>query len=240
MINKSLINIYFLVLLLTSLSCINLKPNTKNALMKPQQYTYLALGDSYTIGEGVEESGRYPNQAATFLKSSGVNISQPKFIAKTGWTTDELVKGILEADIKDNEYDLVTLLIGVNNQYRGRPVDNFETEFRDLLDDAIDFAGGNPNHVIVLSIPDWGITPFATDRETEKEKVATEIDAYNSSKKQISSALGVHYIDITEEYRKTGSSSEMLVSDKLHPSALVYLAWAKKIQKVVEDKMGFK
>ncbi len=236
--NLSATKINFLAIFLIFTGCSNLKTSSKYPLMKSQQYTYLAIGDSYTIGEGVEEPDRYPNQTVALLKSSGIHFAPPKIIAKTGWTTDELVKGIMEADIKDNKYDVVTLLIGVNNQYRGREVDNFASEFSNLLKDAIHFAGGNPNHVIVLSIPDWGITSFATSKGTDRAKVSNEIDAFNSSKKQISKSLGVHFIDITEEYREIGSLPEMLVTDQLHPSAMVYVRWAQKIQNVVENEMG--
>jgi lysophospholipase L1-like esterase len=218
------------------LGCIE-KDNTNK--MEEKTYSYLALGDSYTIGEGVEESGRYPNQAVKALKSKNLVFDKPIIIAKTGWTTDELDKGIEAAGIEGKSYDLVTLLIGVNNQYRGRPVSDYETEFRKMLNKAIQFAKGSPKHVAVLSIPDWGITPFATDRGTDKDKVAKEIDAYNMAKERISKELGVYYIDITEEYRKIGALPEMVVEDKLHPSALVYQSWSDKLTKIVSEEMEF-
>nr|WP_283773992.1 SGNH/GDSL hydrolase family protein [Aquiflexum sp. TKW24L] len=207
--------------------------------MEEKSYTYLALGDSYTIGEGVEESGRYPNQAVEIWKSNNLIFKDPTIIAKTGWTTDELDKGINDTGVEGKTYDLVTLLIGVNNQYRGRTVSDYEVEFRKMLTKAIKFAKGDPKHVVVISIPDWGVTPFAANRGTDSEKVAKEIDAYNAAKKSISTEMGVHYIDITDEYRKIGALPEMVVEDKLHPSALVYKSWAEKLTKIVSEEMVF-
>ncbi len=207
--------------------------------MEGKTYTYLALGDSYTIGEGVEESERYSNQAVEILKSKNLIFEKPLIIAKTGWTTDELDKGIEAAGIEGKTYDLVTLLIGVNNQYRGRPISDYEIEFQKMLTKAIQFAKGDPKHVLVISIPDWGVTPFAETRGTDREKIAKEIDDCNAAKERISIQLGVHYIDITEEYRKIGALPEMVVEDKLHPSALVYKSWSEKLVKVVLDKMEF-
>ncbi len=235
---KIIIKIFLSIVLFAGYSCITMK-STPSQNQNDTSKTYLALGDSYTIGEGVEEKDRYPNQTVEMLKSSGMTFSEPLIIAKTGWTTDELVKAIADAKIGGKTYDLVTLLIGVNNQYRGRPVENFKAEFADLLEKAIAFADGNPRHVVVLSIPDWGMTPFASAKEVDKEKVAGEIDQYNAAKKQITGEKEVHYIDITEEYRATGSLPEMLVADKLHPSGMVYQKWAKKIHGVVVESMEF-
>lgn len=220
------------------LNCME-KENPKK-LLEEKTFTYLALGDSYTIGEGVDEKDRYPNQTIALLKTKGLTFDQPTIVAKTGWTTDELMKGINDAGISDNSYDLVTLLIGVNNQYRGREVENYKKEFRVMLEDAIHFAKGNPNHVIVLSIPDWGVTPFASTRSTDKEKVASEIDTYNQANKTIAEELGTHYIDITQRYREIGALPEMVVDDKLHPSALVYGEWAEQLANIISSKMAFR
>lgn len=226
-----------LIILVISSLYLGCKEKDNTDKMEEKTYSYLALGDSYTIGEGVEESGRYPNQAVEALKSKNLFFEKPTIIAKTGWTTDELDQGIEAAGIHGKTYDLVTLLIGVNNQYRGRPVTDYESEFRKMLTKAIQFAKGNPKHVVVISIPDWGITPFAENRGTGKEKVAKEIDAYNAAKERISKELGVFYIDITEEYGKIGALPEMVVEDKLHPSALVYKSWSEKLVKVISEKM---
>ncbi|WP_282298557.1 GDSL-type esterase/lipase family protein, partial [Stenotrophomonas sp. PS02289] len=121
---------------------------------------YLALGDSYTIGEGVAEQGRWPVQLSAALRAAGVDIADPQIIATTGWTTDELDAGI-DAAAPQGPFDLVTLLIGVNNQYRGRSVDEYRTQFSALLQRALGFAGQRAQRVLVLAIPDWGVTPFA-------------------------------------------------------------------------------
>lgn len=202
--------------------------------MRDRKLTYLALGDSYTIGEGVDESDRYPNQLVKRLsKETFFNWKDPKIIAKTGWTVDELNEGINNTDLSDQPFDLVTLLIGVNNQYRGRPVNVYKTEFEAMLKRAIAFAGDKPDHVVVISIPDWGITPFATSRGTDKVKVAGEIDAYNQAKKDVCDNYGVFFIDITEDYREIGAKPEMVVEDNLHPSGLVYTRWTEKLFKKV-------
>lgn len=202
--------------------------------MSDRKLTYLALGDSYTIGEGVDESDRYPNQLVKRLsKETFFNWKDPKIIAKTGWTVDELNEGINYTDLSDQPFDLVTLLIGVNNQYRGRPVNVYKTEFETMLKRAIGFAGDKPDHVVVISIPDWGVTPFAISRGTDKAKVAGEIDAYNQAKKEVCDNYGVFFIDITEDYREIGAKPEMVVEDNLHPSGLVYTRWTEKLFKKV-------
>jgi lysophospholipase L1-like esterase len=231
-------------LLSLQMACVSLQPTRTNQKdiksMENQELTYLALGDSYTIGEGVEESGRYPNITRSLLAKEAIFFSKPMIIAKTGWTTDELAKGIEAANIQENTYDMVTLLIGVNNQYRGRPVENYKEEFRSLLLDAITFAKGDPNRVAVISIPDWGITPFAKTKTTDQDKVSREIDAYNAAKKEIAEALKVYFIEITQEYRQIGAQPEMVVSDNLHPSSLVYEKWAKKLTETILSSMEFR
>lgn len=204
---------------------------SKNMTEKPLKY--LALGDSYTIGEGVLESERYPMILADLLAKENISVEKPKIIATTGWTTDELQKGIANTSGLENHYDLVTLLIGVNNQYRGRSVENYREEFTALLDQSINFAGHDPERVIVLSIPDWGITPFAQEKGTDQDKVATEIDRFNQAKKEISHSKGVAYIDITEHYRRFGDKENGVVGDKLHPSGKIYQYWAEQVKSKV-------
>ncbi len=214
--------------------CASIQKTAKqNQKMNQHIMTYLALGDSYTIGEGVALEERYPNQAVAILKEKGVIFSDPKTIAKTGWTTDELAKGIEAAEIDGNTYDMVTLLIGVNNQYRGRPIENYKLEFKSMLQQAITFAKGDEKHVVVLSIPDWGVTPFASERGSDQAKVAREIDEYNKAKKEICNQLGVVYIDITEHYRVYGMKPEGVVADKLHPSGWIYMHWAEQLVEVI-------
>ena len=205
-------------------------PETSHSL------TYLALGDSYTIGEGVADEERYPVQLVDALNQAGkFRFSPPQIIAQTGWTVDELEAGINASEIEVEGYDLVTLLIGVNNQYRGRSVAEFEMEFETMLKRAIGFARGRKDHVIVISIPDWGVTPFAKGKEVDPKKVALEINAFNNAKQAVCSQLGVAFVEITEDYREIGAKPEMVVDDELHPSGLVYSRWTEKLLTQVEQ-----
>lgn len=225
-------NIFIPLLISLVFACGSPQSNSSNdeQRMQSRPLTYLALGDSYTIGEGVAEEDRYPNQLVEKLRiATEQTWEDPEIIAKTGWTVEELEEGILDAAPTGEPYNLVTLLIGVNNQYRGLPVDDFQREFEQMLLRAIGFAGNLPNHVFVLSIPDWGVTPFATEKGSDKEKVKTEIDAFNAAKREICRKYGVVFIDITEEYRQIGSQPDMVVEDQLHPSALVYERWSQKL-----------
>jgi Lysophospholipase L1 and related esterases len=193
---------------------------------KKHMYTYLALGDSYTIGEQVAMQDNFPYQLVSMLKKDNFDIADPVIIAKTGWTTDELAMAIREHNITDT-FSVVTLLIGVNNQYRGRDVQNYTEEFTQLLDQAIAFAGGEPEHVFVVSIPDWGVTPFAEGKD--REQIAKEINAYNSVKEAEAKARKCHYVEITESTRRNGNNALYLAEDKLHPSAKEYEVWAAKL-----------
>lgn len=200
--------------------------------MNSTSYSYLALGDSYTIGESVPEQERYPVQLADSLKKNGIEISDVKIIAKTGWTTDELQLGIDTAVVKE-EYDLVTLLIGVNNQYRGRDVENYREEFKALLHRATAFASGNKDKVIVISIPDWGVTPFAEGRD--KEQIAQEIDTYNSVNLEETTNAGVAYVDVTGISRMAVTQPDLIASDGLHPSGKMYTLWVKEIYPLAKE-----
>jgi len=184
---------------------------------------YLALGDSYTIGESVSTKDRWPNQLAKLLEGDGIQ-TEVQIIARTGWTTDELWQGIQAVEIQP-PYELVSLLIGVNNQYRGNDIDEYRKQFVFLLNKAIEYAGGNPDHVIVLSIPDWGVTPFAADRD--REQVAREIDQFNLVNREESEQAGVHYVDVTPGSREAVSNQSLIASDGLHPSGEMYAEWAK-------------
>jgi len=206
------------------------KPMTENPTDNTNKLSYLALGDSYTIGEGVSDAGRYPSQLVAKLNSeTEKSWSTPKVIAQTGWTVEELEKGINRAAIMGETYDLVTLSIGVNNQYRGLPISKFETEFETMLLRAISFAGVNSNHVVVLSIPDWGVTPFGKQSGRDQSKIAEEINAYNQIKAEICQKHDVTYIDITAQYRSVGAQPDMLAADGLHPSAKMYGLWTEKL-----------
>jgi lysophospholipase L1-like esterase len=192
----------------------------------PVELGYLALGDSYTIGEGVPESGRWPVQLANALRNDGLPISDPRLIAQTGWTTDELDAAI-DTALVFPEYDLVSLLIGVNNQYRGRDVAEYRTQFSSLLERAIGFAQGRRERVLVLSIPDWGVTPFARGLARDVQQVASEIDAFNAAALDTCMRRGVVFVDITEVSRLRGGDAVMLVDDGLHPSASMYAEWTR-------------
>lgn len=188
--------------------------------------TLLALGDSYTIGEAVEEQMRWPNQLKSILQHRGINLSFIQIIATTGWTTDELNKAIDDHSPK-GPFDYVSLLIGVNNQYRGYSLDTYKLEFESLLKRAIDYADNDVKHVIVLSIPDWGVTPFAEGRD--RAEIAKQIDDFNAANKDISLRYGVHYIDITPGSRLASSDSTLVATDGLHPSGKMYTAWAEQV-----------
>jgi lysophospholipase L1-like esterase len=199
---------------------------TYNNQVNNISFTYLALGDSYTIGHDVPEEKRYPVQLAHSLQQNGFIPATVQVIARTGWTTDELSAAMDQAVFND-PYDLVTLLIGVNNQYRGRSADNYSIEFTSLLKRAIMLAGENPSRVIVLSIPDWGVTPFARERDTDK--ISSEIDSFNSINRQISIELGVLWLDVTAVSREAAHNHELLAPDGLHPSGLMYQYWTSDL-----------
>ena len=195
--------------------------------------TYLALGDSYTIGEKVLVEENFPNQTVALLNGK---LSIPQIIATTGWTTDELDAAITAANITTT-FDIVSLLIGVNNQYRERTVNNFEIEFEHLLQRSIEFANNKSTHVVVLSIPDWGVTPFAEGRD--REKIAREIDAYNLVCKIAAQKFNTHFIDITTAQRLDGNKEEFLAADKLHPSGKEYTKWAKRLAEKINEIHSF-
>ena len=186
-------------------------------------YSYLALGDSYTIGEQVPLHDNFPYQTVALLKKDKFDVADPVIIATTGWTTDELAASIREHNIKDT-FSFVTLLIGVNNQYRGRSVDNYKAEYTDLLHTAIAYAGGKPSHVFVVSIPDWGVTPFAEGRD--RHKIGQEIDAYNAACKEITLQNKCQYLDITGSTRDNATQEGYTAEDGLHPSGKEYGVWA--------------
>ncbi|AWV98751.1 lysophospholipase [Arcticibacterium luteifluviistationis] len=184
--------------------------------------SYLALGDSYTIGERVATDERWPVQLVEKLQANNIAINSPQIIAKTGWTTAELDNGI-NAVNPQNTYDLVSLLIGVNNQYRGLSSASFKPEFEALLTRAIGFAGGNKSKVFVVSIPDYGVTPFG--QKGEPEKIAKQIDEYNKIQEDICAARGIVYFDITPISRNAKTDLGLVAEDGLHPSAKMYGQW---------------
>lgn len=191
--------------------------------------TLLALGDSYTIGESVPASDRFPHQLAVAL-----GAKEPLIVAKTGWTTDELDRAI-DAAAPKGPFDLVTLLIGVNNQYRGRSADEYRTQFRGLLQRAIGFAGNRAARVVVVSIPDWGVTPFAAGRD--RAKIAEEIDRFNAINREEAVCAGARYADITPVSRRAATDPALNAGDGLHPSGRMYKAWVDVILPIARDAL---
>lgn len=192
----------------------------------PRTLPYLALGDSYTIGESVEEAGRWPVQLAHALRAEGIALDDPRIIATTGWTTDELSDAI-DAVQPASDFALVSLLVGVNNQYRGRGLDEYRTQFDALLQRATGFAAGRAGRVLVLSIPDWGVTPFAQSSGRDTAAIARELDAFNAAARQLCAARGIAFVDIAPVSRARGAEPGMLAGDGLHPSAAMYAQWAQ-------------
>jgi lysophospholipase L1-like esterase len=195
-----------------------------------QPLSFLALGDSYTIGESVTEAERWPNQLADSLTRHGCSVNHPKIIATTGWRTDNLKNAIAIARLKE-EYDLVTLLIGVNNQYQGKPSDQYGAEFEDLLKTAIHLAKEKKENVIVVSIPDYGYTPFG---EKKKDAISKAIDEFNAISKKITLQYGVTFVNITDISRNGLQDASLIAGDGLHPSGKMYSLWVERIMPSVK------
>lgn len=186
---------------------------------------HLALGDSYTIGEGVPEDACWPMQLARQLTAEGLALEPPRIVATTGWTTDELAAAMDDAQLAP-AYDLVTLLIGVNNQYRGRSADDYIGEFRQLLARAVALAGDRPGRVVVVSIPDWGVTRFAREHEHDAAAVGAALDRFNALARAAAEEAGAAFVDITDLSRK---HPDELADDGLHPDARQYARWVERI-----------
>ncbi len=199
--------------------------------MTRHYFSYLALGDSYTIGESVPLHEGFPYQVVQLLRKKGIHFHAPEVVAKTGWTSFELADHILHTTLNE-QYDFVSLLIGVNNQYRGLPVADFKEEFQYLLKKAIHLADNKPERVIVLSIPDWGVTPFASGKDTDS--ISQAIDDFNKVCEEATKQLGGHYINITPQTRLAKNDTTLLASDQLHYSAKSHAVWAERVAGVVE------
>ena len=191
----------------------------------PTDRKFLALGDSYTIGESVSENERWPVQLAKKLREKGQSIGEPLIIATTGWRTDDLMNAVNKAHLK-NEYDLVSLLIGVNNQYQGKSSEQYVIEFEDLLKTAIQLAKGKKENVFVVSIPDYGYTPFGKPKQAEISKA---LDRFNEINKRITEKAGIKYINITDISRQGIQQPELVADDGLHPSGKMYSLWVDRI-----------
>lgn len=201
----------------------------------PTPARFLALGDSYTIGESVAADQRWPEQLVRALAAHHVGVAAPQLIARTGWTTTELSHAIDAAQPR-GPYALVTLLIGVNDQFRGGSVADYRPRFAALLQRAIQFAGGDATHVIVVSIPDWGATPFAA--AYDRRKVAAAIDAFNAANREESSRAGTKYVDVTAISRRVATGPELAAADGLHPSPRMYAAWVEAIEPVARELLS--
>jgi lysophospholipase L1-like esterase len=194
-------------------------------LNKNETITMLALGDSYTIGESVNENERWPVQLMEALKREGFTCAEPLIIATTGWRTDDLKHAILAKNPPRN-FNIVSLLIGVNNQYQGRSAKSYAPEFEELLQMAIQFAGGDKTKVFVVSIPDYGFTPFGKDKQAQ---ITKGLDEYNEINKAIADKSGVKYFNITDISRQGFKDPALIASDGLHPSGKMYQAWTDLI-----------
>ncbi len=200
--------------------------------MSKHYYTYLALGDSYTIGESVPLHESFPYQTVQLLRKAGYPFQAPEIVAKTGWTSAELAAHLLHTSLNES-YDFVSLLIGVNNQYRGLPLADFQSDFTFLLHKAIHLAGNKAEHVIVLSIPDWGQTPFAAGKDGAT--IRAEIDMFNQVCESIAKENRVHYIDITAATRQVVHDKSLLASDLLHYSGKAHAVWAAKLAGLIQQ-----
>lgn len=216
---------------------LNVSSDTHKAMTKSQAdlpsrdstISFLALGDSYTIGQSVAPSENFLNQTVNILREHHLLVSDPDIIATTGWTTSDLISAI--SSISQRTYSCVTLMIGVNNQYQGRSIEEYKNEFRSLLESAIRYAGHAKNHVYVLSIPDYSVTPFA--RKLDTTKISNEIDVYNGINKTIALQLGVNYLDITPISRESKNNPLLIAADGLHPSAIQYEKWAYQLAHMI-------
>ncbi len=187
---------------------------------------YLALGDSYTVGESVEVTDRWPVRLVALLRERGVAVGDAEIVARTGWTVRELSHGI-DAAAPRGPYALVTLLIGVNDQYRGRDPETYRPDFVAMLRRAVGFAGGKAERVVVLSIPDWSVTPFAAQSGRDRAKIAAEIDRFNQINREETARSGARYVDVTPVSRKAAADRSLVAGDGLHPSGAMYESWAR-------------
>ncbi len=204
---------------------VSYNPPSKPVTVIQDTLTYLALGDSYTIGQSVPPEQAFPNQLANQL--NGFKVNTPTIIARTGWTTDQLIEVIDKSDIKGNTYDMVTLLIGVNDQYGGLSQENYRIKFEQVLNTAIKFAGGIKEHVFVLSIPDYGVTPFAHGNDAV---IGPQIDQFNNINREISANAKVNYVEITVISKLAANDPTLLANDGLHPSGKMYGMWVDKLK----------
>ncbi|MBT6729269.1 GDSL-type esterase/lipase family protein [Flavobacteriaceae bacterium] len=195
------------------------------------QFTLLALGDSYTIGEGVDEDQRWPNQFIQVAYENGVDFISSRIIAETGWKSNDLINAI-ESSNFDKKYDYISLLIGVNNQFNSKPVNEFKKDLDKLLIKINNLKKKNGS-VLIISIPDWGSSPFGLG--FDRNEISNEINTFNNSLKSFANNNGLDYVDVTEISRRAINEPNLIAVDNLHPSGIMYLEWAKKIFQVWID-----
>lgn len=213
----------FSLLILLSLSC-KKEQVIQTIELEQQRFSYLALGDSYTIGESVNEQLRWPNQLVDSLQNRGILFNRPLIIARTGWRSDQLQAATDTLDKKD--YDLVTLLIGVNDQFQNWPAQAFKPKFEEMLDSAVAFAGGNPLKVMVVSIPDYGYTPFG---QSNQPQITADLNEYNAVIQQVSNDKGVAFTNITDISQRGLQEPDLVANDGLHPSGKQYSLWVQRL-----------
>ena len=232
----------FLLFVGLTCACAPSLSEPKSAMQGPKpmhpvtNHAFLALGDSYTIGEAVPEAARWPVQLAARLREHGVTIDAPRIIATTGWTTDELSAAMDDSTFAPS-YALVTLMIGVNNQYRGRDMHEYREQFDALLVRAIHLAGNDATRVIVLSIPDWGATPYGHGSGRNLAQVSMQIDAFNSVAQSATKTRGAAWVDVTPVSREVTHHPEFAAHDGLHPSAAMYARWVALVLPVAEARL---
>jgi len=208
--------------------------NSNTTMTTVDSLNYLALGDSYTIGEAVPQSQSYPYQLVNSLNTHSFTVKPPTIIATTGWTTDDLIDAISKSSIHPKKYDFVTLLIGVNDQYQQLSQDNYKIKFAEVLNTAITFANGDTSKVFVLSIPDYGVTPFASGQDGV---IGPQIDQFNAINKSISMAADVNYLDITAISRLAATNPTLIAPDGLHPSGKMYMLWVNLLEPMVAARL---
>jgi len=198
------------------------------AVAQRDSLVFLALGDSYTAGTSELKINSWPEQLVRELSKKKIAIKAPTIIAGAGWTTEKLISEI-EKNNPKADYDLVSLLIGVNNQYRGMDFEVFKKDFPILIETAIKLAQNDPSNVFVLSIPDWGVMPFAKFKD--REKISSEIAKYNALIKQETEKRNIYYFDITKNSKNALFDKNLIASDSLHPSKKMYKSWVSKVKK---------
>lgn len=224
----------FLVLAILAVFCISCNVVREAPNATQMNYTFLALGDSYTVGEGVPEDERWPVQLRERLLERGYKVAPPKIVAKTGWTARDLLRGIEDEVNVQRDFDLVSILIGVNNQYQGRPLDEYEDELREIFRKAVFHSKTLEKGVFALSIPDYGVTPHSN---SNAEEIRLEIDAFNAVYRRIAEEFEVDFYNITTISREAAGNPELVADDNLHPSGLMYRLWVEEIIEDVAEKL---